>query len=97
MANRKPTRLEVFSAPILLFIHSLPRWIFPVFTAGLLLIGLFATNGIMGGLFLVLVGIVLGWLVALSWPLLTNSTRLMRLGLLLLVFGYAIGRFIGRF
>ncbi|MEY4348654.1 MAG: hypothetical protein RIS43_1073 [Actinomycetota bacterium] len=92
----KPTRLEKFSAPILLFIHGLPRFVFPVFTAALLLIGLFSANQILGGIFLLFVGIIIGWLVTLSWKLLPVGARFIRLALVIMIFGYAIGRLTGR-
>ncbi|MEY4323385.1 MAG: hypothetical protein RL410_1166 [Actinomycetota bacterium] len=92
----KPTRLEKFSAPILLFIHGLPRFVFPIFTAAILLIGLFAANQIVGGIFLLLVGTIIGWLVTLSWKLLPVGARLIRLALVVMIFGYAIGRITGQ-
>ncbi len=92
----KPTRLEKFSAPILLFIHGLPRFVFPLFTAALLLIGLFSANSVIGGIFLMLVGTIIGWLVTLSWKLLPVGARLIRLALVLMIFGYALGRITGR-
>lgn len=94
--TKKPSRLFVLSAPALQFLHSLPRWVFPLFTSGLLLGGLLIGNAIVGGVLLLLVGLLLLWLVMLSWQLLTNSAKFTRVLLLSLVFGYAIGRFTGR-
>lgn len=91
------SKFQQFSAPILLFIHSLPRWVFPVFTALLLLGGLFVANGVIGGVLLLLLAVVLGWLVALSWSLLTPTARVMRVLVLGVTIGYAIGRFTGRY
>ena len=97
-AARPPRRIEVISAPLLLRIHSMPRVLFPLFITVLLLAGLMlpAAYAWLGGICLVLVGVVLAWLVALSWPLLTGASRLTRSVLLILVFGYAVGRFLGR-
>lgn len=97
-AARPPRRIEVISAPLLLRIHSLPRVVFPLFITLLLLGGLFAPASFawLGGVLLLIVGAVLLWLVALSWPLLTGTSRVTRSVLLMLVFGYAIGRLLGR-
>ena len=92
--NEKPSKLFVLSAPALQFLHGLPRWIFPVFTSLLLLGGLMVGNGIVGGLLLVIVGLLLLWLVLLSWNLLNGAARFTRVILLLMVFGYAVGRFL---
>ena len=98
MANTnapKPNKLHVISAPILLFIHSLPRVVFPLFTAALLLGGLFATNSTIGGVLLLSVGLILGWLIALSWQLLTPTARVVRSLVLVVTFGYAFSRIFG--
>ncbi len=91
----KPNKLHEISAPVLFFIHSLPRAIFPLFTAGLLLGGLFATNSTLGGSLLVIVGLILGWLIALSWSLLTPTARLVRSMVLFVTFAYAFSRLFG--
>lgn len=99
MANSKapkptPTKLHQISAPALLFIHSMPRVVFPLFTAAILLGGLFAPNSIVGGVLLIILGLILGWLIALSWVLLTPASRLIRSFMLVMVFGYALNRII---
>ena len=91
----KPNKLHELSAPILLFIHSLPRVVFPLFTAAILLVGLFTTNSALGGSLLLLLGLILGWLVALSWSLLAPTARVVRSLMLVVVFGYALSRLIG--
>lgn len=91
----KPNRLQQISAPVLLFIHSLPRFVFPLFTAAILLGGLFATNSIIGGTLLVVLGLILGWLIALSWSLLTPTAQIVRSIMLVVVFGYAFSRLLG--
>ena len=96
MSQPKPSKLHVWSAPLLLKIHSLPRFVFPLFTLVLLLLGLFLESGVLGGIFLIALALALGWLVALSWQLLTPSARLMRSLLLLIVTGYAVARMLGR-
>jgi positive regulator of sigma E activity len=96
MKQAKPSKLHVWSAPLLLRIHALPRYVFPLFTLVLLLLGLFLSNGVLGGIFLLLLGLALGWLIALSWQLLTPSAKLMRAILLFVVVGYAVSRMAGR-
>jgi hypothetical protein len=91
----KPNKLHELSAPILLFIHSLPRVVFPLVTAGILLGGLFATNSAIGGILLLTLGLILGWLIALSWSLLSPTARIVRSFMLVVVFGYALSRLIG--
>ena len=91
-APKSPSTLHKISAPALLFIHSMPRVVFPLFTAAILLGGLFATNSLVGGGLLILLGLILGWLIALSWSLLTPSSRLVRSFMLIVVFGYALNR-----
>ena len=91
----KPNKLHEMSAPVLLFIHSLPRFVFPLVTAAILLGGLFATNSQVGGLLLILLGLILGWLIALSWALLTPTARVVRSLMLVVVFSYAISRLVG--
>lgn len=97
MNQPRPGKLHQLSAPILLFIHGLPRWVFPIFTAAILLAGLFISDGTIGAVFLVILGFILWWLVALSWRLLSGTARAMRTIVILVVFAYAYGRFTGRY
>ena len=94
--HQKPNRLQVWSAPALLFIHRLPKFAFPLFTAALLLGGLWVAQDFVGGGLLLCLGLLLMWLVALSWQLLAWPARITRVVLLVLVFGYAAGRFAGK-
>ncbi|MEY2634481.1 MAG: hypothetical protein RIS75_421 [Actinomycetota bacterium] len=96
MSTPTPSKLHQLSAPILLFIHGLPRIVFPLFTAALLLAGLFAP-AVLGGILLLILALILWWLVALSWRLLTPTAKAMRTILLFVVVAYAIGRFTGRY
>jgi hypothetical protein len=66
---------EQRSATPLLWLHQLPRWLFPVLAVGLLVVG-FALPG--GALALVAVAALLGWLAAASWPRLSGQGRLLR-------------------
>lgn len=75
----KPSALQRFSAPILLRLHGMPRWLFPIFTALLLVGGLLINNTVIATALLGFLTLILLWLVALSWPILATVARLMRL------------------
>ena len=91
-------RFEKASAPYLARIHALPRWILPVFMTIILLIGLLAnpneSPGLWIGFFaLLFIGLILVWLLALSWPLLTRSSKVLRVLVAILIFFTAFSRF----
>lgn len=71
-------KLEQRSAGPLRVLHRMPRMILPVLMAVLLLAGLLLPSSLAGLLLLALAGF-LGWLLALSWPALVTSSRLLRL------------------
>jgi hypothetical protein len=56
----------------------LPRWVLPMLTVSLLLLGL-AVDGWVGALALLGVAGLLGWLLALAWPLIDTRKRVLRL------------------
>jgi hypothetical protein len=66
--------VERFSARPLVFLTQLPRWALLVVVLGLLVSG-FAVPGPIGAAFLLLVGILLGWLAYLSWPSINTQGR----------------------
>ena len=69
--------LERRSASALLFLHRLPRWLLPVVVGVLLLLGL-AIPHAWAGIFLLLIAGLFGWLLALSWPVITVNSRIFR-------------------
>lgn len=73
--------LETISAPFLTKLHLMPRWIFPIATVAILLLGLFI-QGPIGALFLVLLVLLLGWLLLLSWPVISTGSKVIRLAAL---------------
>lgn len=93
--KRKPNWLENVSAPILLKIHSWPRYVFPLLLGSVLIAGLFFSNPLISSALLGLVSLTLLWLVALSWPLLTSPQRLIRTLLIAALIFYAISRVTG--
>lgn len=70
-------RLNRASAPLLIRMHALPRWVVPV-VMGLLLAGGLFVSGWLGTLMLAIVTAFITWLFALSWPVLTPGGRMAR-------------------
>lgn len=72
--------LNRYSAPLLIRMHALPRWLVPTGLALLMLIGFFVGGSWawVGTLALVVVTAFIGWLFALSWPVLTFGGRVAR-------------------
>jgi hypothetical protein len=111
-SNQRPTRdpgnqpagtprgnLERASIPILARLLSVPRWLIVVLMGTFLFLGLIQTGGLswLGGIFLLIVGGFLGWLLALSWPVLSPGRRLTRVIVVAAVLGIAVLKFLGRF
>lgn len=98
---RSPRRqeFEKASAPVLAWMHALPRWVVVIAPAILLFLGLILTGpvGWVGGILLLLVAAFLGWLTALSWPAITGSARFLRVIVVLALVGVAVFKFMGRF
>ncbi len=86
--------LERRSAPALIVLHGLPRWLVPIAMGLLLLVGLLAPS-IIGGIALLGLGVFLGWLLAVSWPLVSGSARLVRLLVVAAVLGVGVARLVG--
>lgn len=76
-------------------LNRVPRPLVVIGLAAFLVAGLLLPGAI-GSVFLVILGLFLLWLVALSWPILPTSSRLMRLAVVVLVFGAAVIRATGR-
>jgi hypothetical protein len=78
---------------------ALPRWLIVVLMGTFLFLGLIQTGNLawLGGIFLLIVGGFLGWLLALSWPVLTTGRRLTRVIVVAAVLGIAVLKFLGRF
>lgn len=74
---RKKSSVHTWSAPLLLKLHALPRWLVPVVMAALLVTG-FILEGALAALCLLLVGLFLLWLVLLSWPVLAPTSKAIR-------------------
>ena len=71
-------RITDLSAPGLLRIHGLPKFLVPGLIAILMLLGLFLPAPY-SGISLTVVSAFIGWLMYLSWPLLDSRSRLIRI------------------
>jgi len=91
--------LERISYPLLTALLRVPRWLVVVLLATAFTLGLIQTGDLawLGGVLLGLVGLFLGWLLALAWPALTPGRRMIRLITVLAALGVAILKFQGRF
>lgn len=91
--------LERASFPLLMRLLALPRWLIVVLMGAFLFLGLIQTGSLawLGGIFLLIVGGFLGWLLALSWPVLSPGRRLTRIVVVAAVLGIAVLKFLGRF
>jgi hypothetical protein len=76
--RRSPTRLERLSTPWLFLLQRIPRWLFMVVLAGVLLAGLALENAI-GGVLLLLLALFLAWLAAIGWHYVSPAGRVIRL------------------
>ena len=86
--------LEERSAGPLAALHRMPRWLIPVIMGVLMLLGLFI-EAAWAGIFFVLVAAFLGWLLALSWPVITQGSKMFRLLVIVVVGGVGVMRLLG--
>lgn len=84
MSSNLRKKLEVLSTPALLTINNWPKWLVPILMLSFLLVGLFVP-GVVGGFFIFLVGLFVGWLLFLSWPLLDAKSKLFRFVLVAII------------
>lgn len=87
--------LERRSVGALAVLHRMPRWLIPVIMAVLMLLGLFIPYA-WAGIFIVGVALFLGWLLALSWPVITPGSRAFRLLVIAVVAFVGVLRLTGR-
>lgn len=75
-------------------LHRLPKWVIPILMVALLLLGLLIPSN-WAGIFIVLIAVFLGWLLALSWPVILPGSRLFRLLVIVLVAGVGVAKMLG--
>jgi hypothetical protein len=83
--------LERRSATILLFLGRLPRAVPALFVVGLVALALMAPP-VAGSVALLLIALLLGWLVFLSWPGIRTPARAIRVVVIAIVVAYAAAR-----
>jgi hypothetical protein len=88
-ASRARQAVERRSAAPLVFLHGLPRWVPPLVVAALLIAGL-AVHNVFGAVALLALAAMLAWLSAVSWPRLSPSGRLTRVGAVAVVVVVAV-------
>ncbi len=88
-ASPRRAAFERKSFPVLAKVTAAPRWLLVVGLGSSLLLGLILSDSWawLGAVFLLIVAVFLGWLLALSWPLLSSGRRFLRL----LVVGALVG------
>jgi len=93
----RPT-LERLSAPWLVTLHRLPRWLVPVILAVFLFIGLISSGPWIwvGALMLGIITLFVAWLSALAWPVLTPGSRLARVLIVVALGGVTVLKAMGR-
>jgi hypothetical protein len=84
-------KVELRSGPVLVLLARLPRVVPFLLVFGLLVGGLLLDNAT-GGVLLLVLAALLGWLLLLAWPALPTQHRVVRLLVLLLVVASAVGR-----
>lgn len=87
--------LEQRSFPMLAFLTRVPKWLLIVTMAGLLFAG-FVLPALIGAFLLFLVVLFLIWLVALSWPVLNTSSKLLRVIVIIALLGIVVFKSMGR-
>ena len=80
----EPSGLERWSAPILVRLAAVPRWLFVLVLAAVFVGGL-VIKGFIGGVLLLVITVFLAWLAALGWPQYSPAGRLLRVAVVLLV------------
>ncbi|MFL6182689.1 MAG: DUF6703 family protein [Actinomycetes bacterium] len=91
--DQSPTPLERYSAPLLLQLSRVPKWLLLVVVLALTVGGLMLDNAV-GGILLLVLGLFLAWLAVLGWTQHSLTARLMRLLVVGLVVYVALTRLI---
>jgi hypothetical protein len=95
-ASMRP-QLEKASMPVLMRLTRVPRWLLVVGLALCLFLGLVLPRSLswLGGILLLVVAFFLGWLLALSWPVLNGQSKFLRTLIVIVVVLLALFKFIG--
>lgn len=92
------SRMHRISLPIMRALTRFPRWLLLVLTGLFLFLGLIQTGDLawLGVVFLSIVTLFFAWLLALSWPAIPPSGRLLRGVVVLALVGITILKAVGR-
>jgi hypothetical protein len=95
-AQRSPARrrFEELSAPALVRMQMLPGWLIPALLGLMLFVGL-AVPARWAGILLVIIGVFLAWLTAVSWPVISPGSRALRAAVNLAVLAFGVGKLAG--
>jgi hypothetical protein len=88
-------QLEKASMPVLMRLTRVPRWLLVVGLALCLFLGLVLPVSWIGGILLLIVSFFLGWLLALSWPVLNGQSKFLRTLIVIVVVLLALFKFVG--
>ncbi len=88
--------LEQRSRPWLVRLNAVPRPLLMLVVTAVMALGLFV-HGPVGGILLLLLGLFLGWLLALSWPAIQPVQRGVRMFVTALVLVWGVGKMFGHF
>lgn len=91
--DRTPSALERISAPWLVRLTLVPRWLFLIVLGALLFAGLYLENAV-GGVLLLILALFLAWLASLGWSHVSPMGRVLRLVTVGVLVYLAVGKFI---
>ena len=91
--DHTPSALERISAPWLVRLSLVPRWLFLIVLGGALFAGLYLDNAV-GGVLLLLLALFLAWLASLGWSRVTPIGRVLRLLTVGLLVYVAVSKFV---
>lgn len=91
--DRTPSALERISAPWLVRLTLVPRWLFLIVLGALLFAGLYLENAV-GGVLLLILALFLAWLASLGWSHVSPIGRVLRLVTVGVLVYLAVGKFI---
>ena len=90
--DHTPSALERISAPWLVRLSLVPRWLFLIVLGSVLFAGLYLDNAL-GGVLLLVLALFLAWLASLGWSRVTPIGRVLRLLTVGLLVYVAVSKF----
>lgn len=90
--DHTPSALERISAPWLVRLSLVPRWLFLIVLGSVLFAGLYLDNAV-GGVLLLVLALFLAWLASLGWSRVTPIGRVLRLLTVGLLVYVAVSKF----